>query len=268
MRPGRPRCARMPMLIATLTVLAVAGAPAMADALTADQQATLDAAIDHAKRNGTALDGLIYTRERLVRKRNEDRRETVRVDRTKPLGEQQTLLSINGRPPTEEERAEHRETRRAIAAEAEENGRALAAAAFDLAEVDLSDPRVMVDDGEALTLRFPYAAGSLLGERFESIGRSLLLDATIGRDADAGPRFTRFAVFAPEPFRYRLLARITDFQADLRLAPLDGSSRLVPASSRIEVTGFLFFRRIERDIITRFRDYRPAVDDTPVVTGK
>lgn len=145
-------------------------------------------------------------------------KSTVRVERFRPAATPRwTLASVDGRAPTADEA---RDYARAADKQPVPNYGRLGAMLRDGAE------RATAADGNTVYRVTRLPKGSIAANG-ASMAKHLVGEATIARAGDR-PFVAQMRVFAPKPFRMRMVAKVDRFEAVTRYAPgADGRIRVV-----------------------------------------
>ena len=163
--------------------------------------ARADAVIDAIRAEAGTLTPHPFERTRTVRDTRDGdapRTEVDRFDPKAPKGRQWTLVSVNGRAPTEAERQEHASF---------VNDQTVIPGAWRLDPLLAGPSPKVTPGGETTTYSWPrLPKGSLPLSRFD-LTANLAAEATVA-EVGGKPTVTRLRIFAPEPFRVLAIAKI------------------------------------------------------------
>jgi hypothetical protein len=172
-------------------------------------------------------------------------------DPTRPEGQRWSLLSVDGREPTDEEREKVARER----AHSEES---------DAEEEDGGEVRAMVDK-ESLALieeaatyavyRFrPIAENEDDAKLFEHV------DATL-RVSKAAPYVESLEMRSREPFSPGFGVKVKEFAMAMTFAPVGPDEVVLPETVRIRMAGRAFLvKKIDETVVVTYGDYRRAAD--------
>jgi hypothetical protein len=176
-------------------------AVAAAAALVLVAPARADAVIDAIRAEAGALAPRPFERTRIVRDTRDGdapRTEVDRFDPKAPRGQQWTLVSVDGRAPSEDERKAHAKF---------VNDQAVIPGPWRLDPLLAGPNPKVARDGETTTYNWSrLPKGSLPLSRFD-LTSNLAAQATVA-DVGGKPTVTRLRIYAPEPFRVLAIARI------------------------------------------------------------
>lgn len=170
-----------------------------------------------------------------------------RFDGSRPAGSRWSLVSIDGREPTSEQVARH--AREMRARDPAYYGR--------LAQLlDGAEKRRGPNGETVYHVASLKGRGAAAGGNFAGLASRFALDATVGGDPDR-PYVKRLRVYAPQPFRYRVIINVRAFEAvtEYQRQP-DGRPQVV--TQRFEASGAALGMRGTIRNETRIGDYRPV----------
>ncbi len=209
------------------------GAPVVAVMMAvAAAPATADAALEQLRRDALATPMMGF--ERTATTRQGDEPETVRVDRFDPRarpGEQWTLVSLDGAPPSEKESQRH----------AEQMEKTPVPGFYRLNSLLAGDPTEITRNGVRTTYRWAaLEKGAAPTGRGPDFSDKLSGEAIVRTD---GPRpvLEQVRIFAAEPFGIMGVAKMKQFEAVTRYTLM--AQGHVLASQETQVDARVPFRR-------------------------
>ncbi len=195
---------RLPLIAAIVLVAGPAAAAPAIDAIRAEVRAAGPYAFERTR---TVTD---------TRNGGTRRVEVDRYDPARPEGSRWTLVSVNGRPPSDDDRKAYA---RAIA------DQPVAPGPWRLDPLLAGPEPKVARNGEETVYSWPrLPRGSLPTGRFDVTG-NLAADVHVA-DTDGRPTVTKMRVFAPEPFRVLAIAKFDTLTVVSDYAR-DASGRLV-----------------------------------------
>jgi hypothetical protein len=194
----------------------------------------------------TSLDGWAFT-ETTVR----NGKETVAsYDPRLPEDKRWSLLSVDGRRPTGEEREEF-EKRRAGGGEQENDSEESDEQGFSaVIEADSLTP--LEDSATHVVYRFKPSPG----EEEDDSGMSEHLDGKL-RISKNGPYVESLEMRSRKPFSPAFSVKIKEFSTVMTFAPAGENGTVLPESVSVRMVGrAMLFKKLDERVETRFSDYR------------
>jgi hypothetical protein len=173
-----------------------------------------------------------------------------RHDPTRPHGERWTLVSVDSRPPTDEEREEH----------LRENEREDKSQADDAGEEDDGEIRAMIspdslslleETATHLVYRFdPVAEDEDESKMYEHV------DATL-RVSKEGPFVESLEMRSRKPFRIAFGVKLKEFATVLTFAQVGSERAVLPETVSIRMAGRAFLvKKIDETVEVTYSDYQ------------
>ncbi len=194
----------------------------------------------------TSLEGWAFT-ETTVRNGTET---VARYDPSRPEGERWSLLSIDGRPPTDEARRKFEE-RRAGRGRGEEQQEDSEEQGFSA--VIEADSLIPLRESESHAV---YGFKPASGEGKGDDGMSEYVDGTL-RISKSGPYVESLEMRSREPFSPAFGVKIKEFSTVMTFAPVGDEVIVLPESVAVRMVGrAMLFKKLDETVRTRFSDYR------------
>jgi len=218
----------------------IAGAPAVAEPPALVEQAlqAMDA---------VAIDDWFFTETTVAGATS----RVLQHDPTRPDGRRWTLVSVDGREPTDEEREKavrDRANAEAEDAEDEEQGEVRAM-------VDMESLALIEETASHAVYRFrPVAEDEKDARLFDHVDAAL-------RVSKAGPYVESLEMHSREPFSPGFGIKVKEFAMTLTFAPVGPEATVLPETVRIRMAGRAFLvKKIDETVVVTYGDYRRPTD--------
>ena len=169
-------------------------------------------------------------------------------DPTRPEGERWTLVSVDGRPPTEKEQEKHRPS--ADGNKDSEDGFA--------ATVEPGSLKLIKETPTHAIYSFHPASDDEHDRKFNEH-----MDATLRiAKAQDGPYVETLEMHSREPFSPAFSFKVNEFALVLAFAPVKGGRAVLPASVSTHIAGrAMMVKKIEETVEVTYSDFRHVAGD-------